>query len=99
MLPLIETHREDIATLCATYRVVRLDVFGSAAIGDFNETSDLDFVVRFADTTPGTCADRYLDLAESLEALLGRGVDLLTERAIGNPYLPPRGGIHPPGRL
>jgi hypothetical protein len=46
----------------------------------------LDFVVAFADTTPGTYADRYLDLAEALEALFGRKVDLLTERAIRNPY-------------
>jgi hypothetical protein len=66
--------------------VVRLDVFGSAATGAFRDGSDLDFVATFSDTTPGTYADRYLDFAEALEALFGRKVDLLTERAIRNPY-------------
>ena len=34
----------------------------------------------------GTYADRYLDFADALERLLGRKVDLLTERCIRNPY-------------
>jgi predicted nucleotidyltransferase len=85
MIPLIEQHLDEIAALCREYGVARLDVFGSAATGAFRDGSDLDFVVAFADTTPGTYADRYLDLAESLEALFGRNVDLLTERAIRNP--------------
>ena len=32
-------------------------------------------------------ADRYLGLAEALAALLGRSVELVTERSIRNPYL------------
>ncbi len=62
----------------------RLELFGSAASGEFHdETSDLDFVADFADRSPGY-ADRYLDFAEALEALLGRDVDLLTEESIRN---------------
>jgi len=87
MIPLIEHAKDDIAALCRRYRVVRLDLFGSAATGAFREDgSDLDFVVAFADTRAPDYADRYLDLAESLEALLGRKVDLVTERSIRNPY-------------
>jgi uncharacterized protein len=86
MIPLIETNLEQVAVLCRTFGVARLDVFGSAATGACRNDSDLDFVVAFADTTQGTYADRYLDLAEALEALFGRKVDLLTERAIRNPY-------------
>ena len=64
----------------------RLDLFGSVATGAFrDDASDLDFVVAFADTTPGTYADRYLAFAEALEALFGRPVVLLTELAFRNP--------------
>ncbi len=84
---LIDQHREAVAELCRRYGVRRLDLFGSAATGAFrDETSDLDFVVAFVDPRPGTYADRYFALAEALEALFGRQVDLVTERSIRNPY-------------
>ena len=51
MIDLIAEHRAEIADLCRQYGVLRLDLFGSAATGAFNEeTSDLDFVATFADT-------------------------------------------------
>ena len=87
MIPLIEQAKDDIAALCRRFGVNRLDLFRSAATGAFREDgSDLDFVVAFADTRSPGYADRYLDLAEALEALLGRDVDLVTERSIRNPY-------------
>jgi predicted nucleotidyltransferase len=85
MLPLIEAHRPELDRLCRTYGVQRLDLFGSATTGHFDPAaSDLDFIVRFADTGLGY-ADRYLGLAESLEAIFQRKVDLLTERSVHNP--------------
>lgn len=84
--PLIE-HRDAIARLCRNHAVERLEVFGSAANGRFDPTrSDFDFIVTFADVTDGTVADRYFALADALEALLGRHVDLLTSQPIRNPY-------------
>jgi len=87
VIPLVERHRREIAALWRRYGVTRLDLFGSATGERFDEaTSDLDFVAEFADTrTPGY-ADRYLDLAEALEALFGRPVDIVTERAIKRPW-------------
>src|SRR5215211_6516965 len=85
MIPLIEQRKADLAALCRRHGVRRLDVFGSAARGDFEDKSDLDFIAVFTDTGPGY-ADRYLGFAEALEALFGREVDLLTERSIQNPY-------------
>ena len=85
MIPLISQHRSELDRLCRESGVRRLDLFGSAATGNFDTTtSDLDFIVTFADTTAGY-ADRYLAFAEALEAMFGRRVDLLTERAIRNP--------------
>lgn len=87
MSRLVEEHRTSIAALCQAYGVQRLDLFGSATSEAFDASrSDLDFVVTFADKTPGTYADRYLGFAEELERLFRRKVDLVTERSIRNPY-------------
>ena len=87
MIGLIEQQRDAIHALCQQYGVRRLDLFGSAATGAFDAaTSDLDFVATFADTRSPGYADRYLGFAEALEMLFGRPVDVITERAIRNPY-------------
>lgn len=87
MISLIEDHIAEIEALCRQYGVLRLDLFGSAATGDFNaETSDLDFIATFADTQKPGYAKRYLHFAEALEALFGRSVDLITDGSIRNPY-------------
>lgn len=87
MTEMVEQHLDAIRSLCRTYGVRRLDLFGSAATGAFDTaTSDLDFVVTFADTQLPWYADRYLGFAEALEALFGRPVDVVTERSIRNPY-------------
>lgn len=63
----------------------RLETFGSATRDRFDPArSDLDFLVSFR--TGSTGLDHYLRLAERLERLLGRSVDLVIERAIRNPY-------------
>jgi predicted nucleotidyltransferase len=84
----IINHADKISGLCRKFGVVRLDVFGSAARSDFDPvSSDIDLVAHFARTSEPGYADRYLDFAESLEALFGRKVDLLTPGAIRNPRL------------
>ena len=86
MIASIDQRRSEIERLCRESRVRRLDLFGSATSTDkFNPaTSDLDFNVEFSDTSTGL-ARRYLALAEGLESLFARKVDLLTERSIRNP--------------
>ena len=87
MINVLEERRSSVAALCRRFRVSRLDVFGSAASGDFRaETSDLDFVVEFTATSATGFADRYFGLLEELEGLFGRPVDLVIASAIKNPY-------------
>jgi predicted nucleotidyltransferase len=88
MVTIIEHERAGVVELCRRYSVERLYLFGSAVAGHFDtEGSDLDFLVCFADRAPtGDYADRYLGLAEDLERLLKRRVDLVTEESIRNPY-------------
>ena len=87
MMDLIEQHRDEVAVLCRRAGARRLDAFGSAVRGDFNPaSSDLDFLVEFDDLPPAQYADAYFALKESLEALFGRPVDLITEASLENPY-------------
>jgi predicted nucleotidyltransferase len=84
----ITDHREAIAVLCERLHVARLDMFGSAVTDRFDPAkSDVDFLVEFADPTAASYADDYFGLVRELETLLGRPVDLLTDRSVLNPYL------------
>jgi hypothetical protein len=77
-------HREALARLCRRFHVRRLDLFGSAARGDFDATrSDVDLLVEFDRSHPDALSLKtYLDLKEELEALLGRPVDLVEREAV-----------------
>ena len=87
MIELVEQRRQSIAELCQRHSVQRLELFGSAARGDFQpDKSDLDFVVQFARTGYAGYADAFLAFAEALERLFGHKVDLLTERMMRSPH-------------
>jgi len=87
MISVLDKNKARLAEECRRFGVRRLEVFGSAARDDFDPAkSDFDFIVIFADKTPGTYADRYFDFAAAIEQVLGRKIDLLTERCIRNPY-------------
>ena len=88
MTHVLEGHRPELVDLCKKYRVCRLDVFGSAARGDFNEhLSDVDLLVEFDDMPHADRADAYLGFLMAAEALLRRRVDLVELGAVRNPYL------------
>jgi uncharacterized protein len=84
MLPLIAAKKAELEALCRRHHVRRLDVFGSAARGDFDASrSDIDFLVEFDRSNPEAMTlHTYLGLKESLEALLGRPVDLVDRQAV-----------------
>lgn len=72
--------KAEIEALCKRYGVKRLDVFGSAARGDFDEkSSDYDFLVTFGDVPRSGFSDPYFKLLYALEELLGREVHLVEE--------------------
>ena len=84
---LLSRNREALRELCVTQRVAGLELFGSAASDDFDpEKSDLDFIVQFEDADRPGIADRFLGLAEGLERIFSRKVDLVTERSLKNPF-------------
>ena len=66
---------ERLAGVCRRYRVRKLELFGSRAQGSSRPDSDVDLLVTFqAGATPGL---EFVMLAEELEALFDRHVDLL----------------------
>jgi predicted nucleotidyltransferase len=83
MLADVERHRAALAEICRRHHVAKLEVFGSAAHGrDFDPArSDIDFLVTFA---PDAREELSVldDLKASLEAALGRPVDLVEREAV-----------------
>ncbi len=88
MHPLIMQHRPGISAICRRHHIRRLEVFGSAARAeDFvPASSDADFLVEFAPEAHAGLAE-FFGAKTELEALLGRGVDLVEPAAVRNPYL------------
>jgi len=87
MVAIIDTRRNELESLCRKHRVRRLEVFGSAADGTFDSArSDIDFLVEFEPLDPPKLADAYFGLLVDLERTFNRDIDLVTPKAIRNPY-------------
>jgi len=79
MTKIIEDNEDQLILLCKKYKVAELDVFGSAATGDFDPArSDIDFLVEFTTgKVPGLIGLSRME-RELSEILNGRKVDLRT---------------------
>ena len=87
MIDLIESHRSELAALCREHHVKTLEIFGSAANGNFDlQRSDLDFLVDFLPAAAQRTFHGYFDFRAALQHLFGRKVDLVMPSAIRNPY-------------
>ncbi|MBK8683259.1 MAG: nucleotidyltransferase domain-containing protein [Bacteroidetes bacterium] len=83
----IESNIESIRKLCNTHYVETMYVFGSSINANFNDESDVDFLVKFKDIELENYFDNYMDFKLKLESLVGRKVDLLEEQTLKNPIL------------
>jgi hypothetical protein len=72
---------EALAALCRKYQVRELAFFGSAARGEQHEGSDIDLLVEFEPEAKVGFL-HFLGLAEELEALLRRKVDLVPKAGL-----------------
>lgn len=70
------------AELKTRYPIRSMALFGSVVRGDFGEGSDVDILVEF----DGRVGSRFIDLAEELEAVLQRKVDLVSRGGIKTGY-------------
>jgi predicted nucleotidyltransferase len=86
MIALVEEHQDAIEALCREYGVLRLELFGSAATGEWDPArSDIDFIVEYPDDYDfGLWLTRYFEFKDRLEEVLGYQVDLVMVGAIRN---------------
>jgi predicted nucleotidyltransferase len=73
ILEVLDPHRDELRR---QFGAQRLGLFGSAARDALRDDSDIDILVAF---DGAATFDRYFDLKDRLETLLGRPVDLVTE--------------------
>jgi len=74
----IEILRGQQGYLAAEFGIRRIGLFGSFARDEADDSSDVDLIVEF-ERPVGL---RFVDLAEHLERVLGRKVDMLTPAGI-----------------
>jgi hypothetical protein len=72
---------EALRAYCQKWKIRELAVFGSVLREDFDDDSDVDVMVTFEEATHHTLFD-LVHMAEELEAIAGRRVDLLTRHAV-----------------
>ena len=75
-LTVIQAHLTELLALGAR----RLGVFGSFARGEERDESDVDVYVEFDEAQ--RTYDNFFALHERLESLLGRRVDLVTDKSL-----------------
>lgn len=82
---LVASNLPAIREICRKRRVRSLEVFGSGATDRAREPADFDFLVEFLEPREHPAAN-YFGLVGDLEALLGKKVDLVVNKAIKNPF-------------
>ena len=83
---LLEQHKAEIEAVCKRFEIKCLYAFGSVNSQAFSPESDVDFLVDLGDKPDFEYAEAYFQLAEALEQILNRPVDLVTVRSLKNPY-------------
>lgn len=77
-----------IAQILRQHQVQKAYLFGSVCTKEFNELSDVDFLITLPENIdPIVYGDYYFALLKSLRKYLNREVDLLTTVSLKNPYL------------
>ena len=69
--------------LVKKYPIASIGLFGSIVRDDFTENSDIDIIVEFN----GKIGIEFIDLADELEEILNRKVDLVSRGGIKQKYL------------
>lgn len=87
MIKIISSNIQLIRNYFETHRIEKAYVFGSAVSGNFNEKSDLDFLVKFqSGISPLEKGELWWNLHDKLRDLLNREIDIVTESSLKNPY-------------
>ncbi|MCC6765746.1 MAG: nucleotidyltransferase family protein [Deltaproteobacteria bacterium] len=83
VVDLLARHRPEILRLAEAHGARNVRLFGSAARGEAGDESDIDVLVTME---PGRSLLDLVGLSQDLEQLLGRQVDVVSDRGL-SPYL------------
>ena len=75
----VKEKRDQIINIASNHKIKKIKVFGSVVRGDETSDSDIDFLV---DCKDGCSLFDLIALKEELENLLGRKVDVVSEKSI-----------------
>ena len=75
-------YQDEINRICQKHQVKSLTVFGSALSDQFDESSDIDFLLELETAKGGI--KRYMKIKFELEDLFTRPVDLVMPKAVTN---------------
>ena len=76
-----------VVQILKDHKVKDAYLFGSVLTQRFNDNSDVDFLVRYEPfDDPVAFGDNIWDLRFALEDSLHRGIDLINEESLKNPY-------------
>ena len=78
-----------LRTFCERWKILKLELFGSALRQDFGDSSDFDLLVTFDQQANWGLWD-HSQMESELSALLGRKTDLVSRRAIEASHNPIR---------
>ena len=70
-----------LTDFCRRWKISQLAVFGSARRPDFRPDSDVDFLVSFLPEADWSLFD-HVTMESELSDLIGRGVDLISRKAV-----------------
>ena len=87
MVNIISANIEVLRQFFKKNKIERVYVFGSAVSGDFNENSDMDFLIKFqAGLDPLEKGELWWNLHDTLRDFFNREIDIVTENSLKNPY-------------
>ncbi|MDZ7605815.1 MAG: nucleotidyltransferase domain-containing protein [Cyclobacteriaceae bacterium] len=86
MNKILTNHLPTIAALCKEHNIKSLFAFGSVVNDSFTDASDIDLLVSFFPMDYSDYADNYFEVAEKLERIFDRPIDLITDKSLHNPY-------------
>jgi predicted nucleotidyltransferase len=81
----IDIPKERIAEFCRRWKIREFSLFGSVLRDDFRPDSDVDVLVVFEPDAPWGLFE-LVDIADELEAIYGRKVDLVEKDCLKNPF-------------
>ncbi|MCL4233707.1 MAG: nucleotidyltransferase domain-containing protein [Deltaproteobacteria bacterium] len=79
---------EQIEAFCRKWKIVRMEMFGSALRDDFRDDSDVDLLVEWLPDARWSLFD-HVHMEDEISEILGRKVDLISRRGLersANPY-------------